>query len=350
MDTTTWGGRFLRNGYTAVGFFFVLSGYILAHVYLDGGRPFDRRKFWISRFARVYPLLAASLVLDIPNSFLVHLSFHRPWSAGVRTLVGLVSELALLQAWDGRFRTLNPPSWSVSAEAFFYLLFPFVGFWVWQWRGRRALALLLAFWALALSGPLLATRLYPALFVEVDSSNLQWAVELMPIFRVFEFLAGICLCSLQKSMAARLGEQRLSRASYLFLGAAVAWFAAVIAEANHVPLLVMSNGFLLPVDALVILSLANARGRLCRLFSHRAAVVLGESSYAVYLLHSPIWLYFSRFRAIDSLPIWCAYIAIVLAVSLGSFFLLERPARRAVLSLASVRPRVPLNQEQQAAS
>ena len=46
VETSTWMGRFLRTGYTAVGFFFVLSGYILAYVYLDTDKPFNRRAFW----------------------------------------------------------------------------------------------------------------------------------------------------------------------------------------------------------------------------------------------------------------------------------------------------------------
>ena len=346
LDTSSWFGRFLRTGYTAVGFFFVLSGYILAHVYLDTDLAFDRRKFWISRFARTYPLLCTSLLLDVPNNFLAHLSLHSVSGAAVRTVVELTSELALLQAWDGHFRSINAPSWSLSAEAFFYTLFPFLAFWVWRWKGRCALAFFFLCWICALAAPLLVTWRYPPLFVEVDSSKMQWSIELMPIFRLFEFLGGIALCSFQKSLSANLGQRQMNNASYLLLCAGVILFIITIEFANRIPLLAMSNGFLLPVYGLVILGLTNVGGWLRNLLSHKWLVLLGEASYALYLLHSPIWLYFSRLHVIDTLSIWCVYMAAVTAASLASFLLLERPARRAVLSLASIKPRVRLEQEE----
>jgi len=50
--------RFVASGYTAVTLFFVLSGFILAYNY---GRIRSRKEFWISRFARIYPVYFLSL-------------------------------------------------------------------------------------------------------------------------------------------------------------------------------------------------------------------------------------------------------------------------------------------------
>lgn len=345
LDTYTWRGRFIRSGYTAVGFFFVLSGYILAHVYLNSGRSFNRRAFWTSRFARVYPLLVASLLLDIPQDLSIRISLHGLGSGVVRSVVELLSECALLQSWDGHFRNINAPSWSLSAEAFFYLIFPFVSFWIWRRKGVKAFGLLVFFWACALLIPLLVTLRYPTLFVEVDSSRLQLAVELMPIFRMFEFFAGIALCSLQVSLAKRFNPVQLNRLAYLSLGIAFGLFIVAIEFANDIPLLVMSNGLLLPVSALVILGLSNIDGWVAHLLSFRFLVILGESSYAVYLLHMPIWAYFVRVHAINTLRAWALYMVVVIAVSIASFFLLERPSRTKILALAAIRPSATLKQE-----
>jgi Predicted acyltransferases len=345
METSTWAGRFLRTGYTAVGFFFVLSGYILAYVYLDTDRPFNRRAFWTSRFARIYPLLFVSLLLDAPNNFLSRLSTRGIGSAFLRSFAALLSECALLQSWDGHFRVINGPSWSLSAEAFFYFGFPFISFWIWRRKGFKALGLFLLFWGCALFTPLLVTMRDPRLFVEVDSSRLQWAVELMPIFRIFEFLSGIALCSLQKELAEKLTSEKLHRLAHIFLVVACVLFAVAIEFANRIPLLVMSNGLLLPIEGLIILGLINIRGWFSSLLSHRYLVILGESSYAVYLLHSPIWTYFSRIHKIDTLPAWFFYVAVVIGASIASFFFIERPARKKILTLASIRPRILLKQE-----
>jgi peptidoglycan/LPS O-acetylase OafA/YrhL len=168
----------------------------------------------------------------------------------------------------------------------------------------------------------------------------------MPIFRIFEFCAGIALCGLQRRLVERRGHAWLQRHAGLCLAVAVGLFALAIQEANHIPLLVMSDGFLLPVYALLILGLTNVRGWVAHVFSHQYPVVLGEASYALYLLHAPLWSYFVRVHAIDSIGVWLVYVGVVLAASVASLYLLERPARRAILRLAAIRPTVVLEQEE----
>ncbi|MHB1022592.1 MAG: acyltransferase family protein [Acidobacteriaceae bacterium] len=346
IRTTTWIGKFLRNGYVAVGFFFVLSGYILAHIYLDTGRSFNRRAFWTSRFARVYPLLFASLLLDVPNSFLMRLNIEGLKMAALKTSLSFFSECALLQSLNGHFRSINAPSWSLSAEAFFYLIFPLVAFWIWRRSGLRSALFFFIFWLCAMATPVITTYLHPGLFVEVDSSNLQWAVELWPIFRMFEFFSGISLCALQKYISEKLTVDQKTRISHLSLAIAVVLYCTVIQFSQHIPLLVMSDGFLIPIYALVILGLVNNEGWIKQIFSNRYLVILGESSYAIYLLHSPIWLYFSRVHLINTLSWWILYVSVVLAASVASFYLLERPARSHILAWAAIRPTVVQNQEE----
>jgi peptidoglycan/LPS O-acetylase OafA/YrhL len=47
-------GRAIGLGYISVSFFFALSGYILAFVYLRRGASVSPRKFFKARFARIY--------------------------------------------------------------------------------------------------------------------------------------------------------------------------------------------------------------------------------------------------------------------------------------------------------
>src|SRR3954452_4476377 len=49
-----WTGDFFTNGYEAVSFFFVLSGFILTYVYAaDPETEVPRRRFWVARIARI---------------------------------------------------------------------------------------------------------------------------------------------------------------------------------------------------------------------------------------------------------------------------------------------------------
>jgi len=110
-----------HEGYAGVSFFFMLSGYILAHTYqakLASG-AISRRKYLALRLARIVPL---HWLVGVP------LGLWALAQGGLAMLPKVALNLALLQAWvpnpDWYF-TVNEPSWSLSDEAFFYTCFPF---------------------------------------------------------------------------------------------------------------------------------------------------------------------------------------------------------------------------------
>ena len=106
----------ISRGYLWVDFFFLLSGFVLCHVYAEDfiRRRVRYREFLGKRIARIYPLhLVTLLVLLIPFF-------------GVSgTRVSFATNLLLLHAWgpDSQL-TWNYPSWSISAEWAAYLAFP----------------------------------------------------------------------------------------------------------------------------------------------------------------------------------------------------------------------------------
>jgi hypothetical protein len=59
-----WPGNIVRNGYMAVALFFVLSGFVLAYTY--EGRTVEPRRFWLARFARIYPGYLTAFCLIAP--------------------------------------------------------------------------------------------------------------------------------------------------------------------------------------------------------------------------------------------------------------------------------------------
>ncbi|MBP2448750.1 acyltransferase family protein [Rhizobium leguminosarum] len=100
-------------GSEAVGLFFALSGFLMAHLY--GSRPVTRENvldFLVSRFARIYPVYLAAVLLVAMLSGIKDLNFVQPIIVGM----DFVRHVFLLGS-SGVF-------WSIPPEIQFYLLFP----------------------------------------------------------------------------------------------------------------------------------------------------------------------------------------------------------------------------------
>ena len=116
----------IKMGYMGVDLFFILSGFVLAHVY---GPQFEKEKYsygsfvW-ARLARVYPLHLICLLAMI-GVWAIGVKIGANFAPKAFDVSQLPFHIALLQAWgtvksDG----WNFPSWSISAEWFAYFTFP----------------------------------------------------------------------------------------------------------------------------------------------------------------------------------------------------------------------------------
>jgi peptidoglycan/LPS O-acetylase OafA/YrhL len=112
---------FLSSAYLAVDLFFLLSGFVMTHVY---GRELavswraHWQEFAIARFARIFPLFALTLLAMMA----VHLS-RTPLALISFSRRSLALQPLLLQQWSGL--SWNYPSWSISTEAEAYIFFVF---------------------------------------------------------------------------------------------------------------------------------------------------------------------------------------------------------------------------------
>jgi peptidoglycan/LPS O-acetylase OafA/YrhL len=108
---------FLGSAYLSVDLFFLLSGFVMTHVY---GRELAVRwqsnwqEFAIARFARIFPLFALTLLAMMA----VHLS-RTPLALVSFSRQSLALQPLLLQQWSGL--SWNYPSWSISTEAEAYI-------------------------------------------------------------------------------------------------------------------------------------------------------------------------------------------------------------------------------------
>jgi peptidoglycan/LPS O-acetylase OafA/YrhL len=114
-----------ENGFWAVNAFWVISGFVFAHVY--AGRETTAASFAGARFARLYPL---HLITLITIAVIQEISFglvHRYQIVGANDPISFVLQLLFVSGWGfehgGNF---NGPIWSVSVEIAIYAGFFFV--------------------------------------------------------------------------------------------------------------------------------------------------------------------------------------------------------------------------------
>jgi peptidoglycan/LPS O-acetylase OafA/YrhL len=305
----------VSGGYVAVDVFFVLSGYVLMRRYRTMlWTPLGVRAFYVRRWARVYPVYASSLALGAIASF----GKFAADCTNVRGLTRIALEFLLLNAWHhvAMFQ-YNFAAWSLSVEAFFYLLCPLLLPLVAR-QSQRALATLLGLsWLAMFIVPTLYTALDPdhlgRALILGDEKPWSWYLKFFPLQRLPQFLAGA---------VAATWKGRAPTWAWIVPGGAL-----MVLGLRTIPYAYLTSGVLLPLFVLFIVVIA-AHDR--RALSSRALVALGRASFTTYILHWPLFLLWSRVdRSIWERPSHVALFACALcAMSLTTFRFVEEPLRR----------------------
>ena len=334
------------RGYLGVDIFFVLSGFILAHVYLARCQSglFAAGDFLWNRFARLYPMHLLMLAAVALNGWLAMqhgkpLSVYGP-SMGLDPATGtgsawnLATNLALVHAWgtnNGHY--FNAVSWSISAETFAYLMFPAIAAACLAFGSRAwvRLAAALAFYA--------ACEAIAELTLGSGLSDLSWRFGILRILP--EFSLGVAFYAFGTA--------------HPMPGKGLRWMtpaAAVLVLAMlqlGAPVALMP-----PLFGVLILLLANCerKGIVPPAALLNPLVYLGEISYSTYMIHLPLGVaYFNLVARLlhygpQALPVWqvAAGLVLVLLASALTFHGVEQPGRALLRSTrkALARPSAPV--------
>lgn len=286
--------------------FFVLSGFMLTWT----ARPGERAtRFWRRRLARIYPVYALALLLT-----------SRLGSEVVSGEVGRLQALStvfLVQAWvpDRSYTfALNQVAWSLSCEAFFYLVFPVIlPRLVAVPPGRRRRLQVALFAGLVLAAVVGAV------------TGDQWWVRFLPPVQLLSFTLGATLAlDVRDGRAPRLG---------LVPSAAL---TVVAMASSALPGLGVLGIAVLPMVPFLLLIAAAARLDLSgrgTVLARRAVVWAGTVSYCFYLFHQPVlhvvagaWPTASGFG--DGVPALLVALVVAAGVALAVHVRVERPLER----------------------
>jgi len=317
------GYSWARGGYLGVSVFFTLSGYLVTSLVLREHRETGRlslRQFWARRARRLLPLAGLGVVGAAAVAGVV--------GADRGTRGDLLSALGQVANWRFTFSGASygdlfaAPSpvlhyWSLAVEAQFYLLFPILAVVVLR-RGRRALA-----WAVG--GLCLAS--WASLAAAVAAGEVDFGYYSTST-RAAEILVGSLLALLWSPPPQRSRPAPASlTAGALVALAGLTWASATVAtdpDGSH--LLVLP---FVTIASTLVVAAAVRGGPVAAMLSIRPLRALGTLSYAVYIIHWPVFVWLSPERTdLDRLPLTGLRLGVSLSLAAVAHLLVERPVLR----------------------
>lgn len=314
----------VTKGYLGVETFFILSGFILSHVYLEaaGEKRFRYGGFLWARLARVYPLHLVTL-FGMIGLGVVATAAGMSIDGSLTDWRDLPAHLTLTHAWGlAGSSAFNHPSWSISAEWAAYLGFPAFAFVAWRLRDRPVLATVLAAgFALALYA-----AFEPLAGYSLTEATFRWgALRIVPCFA-------------------------LGCALYLIHRRGGVPFAGPVALVSGVAVLVSASlGLWDAITVLaaggLILGLGSLENSHAGVLGSKPGVYLGEISYSIYMVCAPVLLLTTnvaaRLTGADDkrfhILVWLGLVAAIPVAAMVTYHLVERPARKALRGFADRR-------------
>lgn len=303
------------NSAFRVSFFFFISGFVMSLVYNRQGIELNPARFYRRRLSRIYPVYLLAFVLTLLVVVLLK-------GAAPKGLNILLHAVGLQSLNPGHVLDLNYPTWSISVELVFYLLFPFL------LRRTRTLSLrslvvvTVVLWVLQ--------SLQHILFVEYVYSGTKVSEEFIstfPLWHLPTFFAGMTVARLTAQEAVPQVIRATPLAWFFF---SILLFLLIVIVPNPV-LKYIHNGLLSPLFALMIVSLYYDRSAFHRFLSHPLLSRLGDLSYGLFIFQYPVWVICTAMAGdsfVKTTQFFILYLAILLLVSWAMNTYFEKPMMR----------------------
>ena len=322
-----------KSGFLGVDLFFVLSGFVIALNYQARFATFKPSVYWqfmVKRFARIYPVYLATLMLTV----LMYVGFrtfgHNYLHPERFTLPGFVQSLTMTQSLTFPMpRQWNIVAWSVSAEWFAYMAFPLIAAGAMRLKGLRSH--LLAFVGVF------------ALYSWVLHQWLRPSVMELGVIRVGGcFCLGVLICGMRDALPVRWAhDPRLAKVGLMLalLLPSLYWTSMEfhLHSVTWAPLYFAAFIFVLAQP-----------GAQRWIWKHPLMIHLGHISFSVYMIHGTTIMTVRAFVGTQTMmgahPILQAgYIMAIYALCVAAghwlYTRVEEPARRLILAKVA-RPKL----------
>lgn len=315
------------EGFIGVSFFFILSGFILSYTYQEKiiNRTTSTYDFWIARIARIYPLHILTIMMIVP------LIFKEQIATGEIFILKFLLNITLLQSFipnSDYYFSLNAPSWSISDEWFFYLVFPALIFFI----NRNNKLKWILFFLLLIA--------IPSAMLFVNQSHQHYLFYINPVFRLADFAIGIFLFNISlKLKTTTLSEKHIYTLIEL---CSIGLFILFFVFHNKIPIVYRYSCYYWLPMSIIIFVFSLQKGGISSMLSNSFLIVLGEISFGIYMIHSVIIGYFFAFNLkffhiSNNYMIIFITLAITLFLSYIIFIFYEKPCNKYIKNNVKIK-------------
>ncbi len=311
-----------KGGFIGVDIFFVISGYLITSIIFKEliiTKNFSFKNFYERRMRRILPALLTVMVVSIPFAwlFLLPTSFV-DFSKSVLYSLGFNSNFYFWYSGGhyGDENSLLKPflhTWSLSVEEQYYILFPITFLIIFKYFRKYLLKIIVVGFVISL------------LVAEWGSKNYSsFNFYILPS-RGWELLVGSFLAYCEILFGRNNNDKRfnllLTTLGLLLIFISIFFFK----EGMQHP----SIFTLLPVIGVsLIIWFSHKKDLITKLLSIKFLVGVGLISYSLYLWHYPIFAFVRISDLTDgNLIEYIFIVAILILLSLASYFFIERPSR-----------------------
>jgi peptidoglycan/LPS O-acetylase OafA/YrhL len=303
-----------------VSVFFTLSGFLITTLLvteLDRSGRIDLRRFWTRRIRRLVP---ASLVVVAAVSLLSATSWFDLRPSDALAAVWSVTNWHVIAGGQDRLlqTIVGPlgPTWSLAVEEQFYVLLA-IGVWL-AARTERPVRSIAIGAAVAVAG---------SLTIANTVSDWPPRLEFGTDVRAAELAVGCLL-----AIALRGRRDHLTGRPVVgdtVGGAAVIGLIVLFLTAGTAPWLLRGGHVLVAIVSSAAIAGVLAHGRLHGMLAAAPLVAVGRWSYALYLVHWPVFLVLTEERThLDRAALVAVKIAVAAVFALALHLLVEQPIRR----------------------
>lgn len=305
-----------KQANVGVSYFFMLSGFVMIISY-GNLEKIDFFQYLKNRLARIYPLYALAAFLVLASDRFLNINFSN-----------VLIHFSMLQTWiPGQAPKINPPGWSLSAELFFYVTFPFFANRFYSKLKLKTNAIwIILFWIVSLI--IFNCFIYSIVTIKSFPPN---AIAYHPVLYLNTFLMG--------NLAGLFYIQKLKNLHGNYLIPILICLLFLVLALRFPTVLDFHNGLFAVVFIPLIIFISLSTDRLTTFFSRKEFVFLGEISFGIYILQFPVWTIFSDFRLSkflgtdreeDYILTFFIRLAVLLIASILSYQYFEKPMRNLI--------------------